>query len=667
MALQHSALRWASLAVFAASLGLVIAPARTDAFCADQGYRDDLLGEFPNLEIPVFLAVGGNSTVANSGVSKEDVARILIEVIARHNETVVAPKLVFGGFSNVELTPQTGSMPMANSVGSFSRGITVFGVSCDLLASGQVATPFLCNADTDDLLACAYQHINTNNEVIGVVGIVPAMCEFAANTTIEWSFADTDHDLHQTLQHEFGHILGLKHTNDVAAACPGIAGNDPVGNTGVMRTTNSAFLPLYRHWRRDDLDGLDFLWAHHAPAYEVIYWDDSSFPAAAAMSEVKSLAGMSAIRSPSLADAEQAGLQPIVTVDASRRVTFATLTAGGSVSEPPTPVDPGPLGTTVGSPAVAVGSDGADERVFVTWTADESFADETMSARWGLRDLAGGAWTHANAFELRTSRLTAGFDPTTQTWLIASLSLDSELSVSVLDYDGALLLEQESLGIAAYELGNPICGHDSSLCTMLFSDTELGGPNLARADFGVNIDPPAIDLVQSSYLGDQDVFGRLALARAGVEALRGVGGWYRFELGTDPEMGLDPVMPPASVLRQWPLTIGAKDGLHRLGYVAPVVCGDGYLQADEECDDGNELPGDGCDASCLLDGADSETGAETDSGATSDDGGVIVDDGCQCSSAAGDRRTVTTLLACLGLLALGGSLRRGRSGANAKV
>ena len=33
---------------------------------------------------------------------------------------------------------------------------------------------------------------------------------------------------------------------------------------------------------------------------------------------------------------------------------------------------------------------------------------------------------------------------------------------------------------------------------------------------------------------------------------------------------------------------------------APAVCGDGDVQADEECDDGNTRNNDGCDAACHV-------------------------------------------------------------------
>ena len=34
----------------------------------------------------------------------------------------------------------------------------------------------------------------------------------------------------------------------------------------------------------------------------------------------------------------------------------------------------------------------------------------------------------------------------------------------------------------------------------------------------------------------------------------------------------------------------------------PPVCGDGYRCWDEECDDGNTEPGDGCDENCEVEG-----------------------------------------------------------------
>ncbi len=74
------------------------------------------------------------------------------------------------------------------------------------------------------------------------------------------------------------------------------------------------------------------------------------------------------------------------------------------------------------------------------------------------------------------------------------------------------------------------------------------------------------------------------------------------------------------------------------GVTAPV-CGNGDLEGDEECDDGNNTDGDGCSASCQT-----EPAAETDcADGLDNDGDGLVDCGdpdCQgdpaCASTCGD-------------------------------
>ena len=68
-------------------------------------------------------------------------------------------------------------------------------------------------------------------------------------------------------------------------------------------------------------------------------------------------------------------------------------------------------------------------------------------------------------------------------------------------------------------------------------------------------------------------------------------------------------------------------------------CGDGVLQADESCDDGNSLDGDGCSAFCTVEGGWTCTGEPSvctlkcgngalDAGETCDDGDTADGDGC---------------------------------------
>ncbi len=63
--------------------------------------------------------------------------------------------------------------------------------------------------------------------------------------------------------------------------------------------------------------------------------------------------------------------------------------------------------------------------------------------------------------------------------------------------------------------------------------------------------------------------------------------------------------------------------------VDEYVCGDGDIDPGEECDDGNTTPGDGCDASCQ----DESTCGDgvRDAGEECDDGGNVAGDGCDAS------------------------------------
>ena len=68
----------------------------------------------------------------------------------------------------------------------------------------------------------------------------------------------------------------------------------------------------------------------------------------------------------------------------------------------------------------------------------------------------------------------------------------------------------------------------------------------------------------------------------------------------------------------------------------PPVCGNGVVEAGEECDDGNLVDGDGCDANCVL-GEVLCGNSVIDPGETCDDGNNDPDDGCgsQCATECG--------------------------------
>ena len=61
----------------------------------------------------------------------------------------------------------------------------------------------------------------------------------------------------------------------------------------------------------------------------------------------------------------------------------------------------------------------------------------------------------------------------------------------------------------------------------------------------------------------------------------------------------------------------------------PVVCGDGLIEGDEQCDDGNDVPGDLCDENCQIEIPDPVCGNMiVEEGELCDDGNLINDDGC---------------------------------------
>src|SRR5690606_20446340 len=55
------------------------------------------------------------------------------------------------------------------------------------------------------------------------------------------------------------------------------------------------------------------------------------------------------------------------------------------------------------------------------------------------------------------------------------------------------------------------------------------------------------------------------------------------------------------------------------------TCGNGHLDAGEECDDGNTLPGDGCSPDCVPEACGNGV---VDPGEVCDDGNNVSGDGC---------------------------------------
>lgn len=138
--------------------------------------------------------------------------------------------------------------------------------------------------------------------------------------------------------------------------------------------------------------------------------------------------------------------------------------------------------------------------------------------------------------------------------------------------------------------------------------------------------------------GDEEVFGALDIARAQQGTLRAVEGWHRVEVDFEIDGPIDPASPPliGASLRDWPLTIGGVANQHRLGAPFAVSCGNGVVQGNEECDDGNQVPGDGCDDQCMDDYGTGGTGTGGTGTGTGGTGGSELGPGEGCTCALGE-------------------------------
>lgn len=98
--------------------------------------------------------------------------------------------------------------------------------------------------------------------------------------------------------------------------------------------------------------------------------------------------------------------------------------------------------------------------------------------------------------------------------------------------------------------------------------------------------------------------------------------------------GLDHI-PTAAELAVWPASkifrLNAASG--RVNCVAPPepICGNGALEANEMCDDGNSTSGDGCSATCTTEVCGNAT---VDAQEQCDDGNTVSGDGCSATCTA---------------------------------
>jgi MYXO-CTERM domain-containing protein len=442
-------------------------------------------------------------------------------------------------------------------------------------------------------------------------------------------------DMAQVMLHEIGHTLGLSHSNNTKMSCEStgkIHGGPIMGANGVMQSTVPANFAAFRSWRRDDLEGLNYLYGSATDAFEIAWWDDATYPDYPSESLAQSLVGMEVSRSVAISNRTSSPFQALATVAPDGRVIHRLMDESGNLtpSLADAVVDPGPSGVTWAMPAIALGAQGSDDRIFVAWMADEMSDSNQVTLRVATRSIADMDWSFANhPDEFRVNRLSAGFLPEAEALVVSTmLPSTTEIRLALFDADGIPVGSTLTLaGLFAFDVGAPLC--EGTRCLMPFSESAFGGPGFGVVE--IQIDPRTFAAsVSSMEIRDELLtFGRLTLLEDTQELLGGTGE-RRFFLGNYP--GLQPA-PAAFMMNpdsDWPLGIGMwNDGQRRLFQPRAVVCGNGIIQAGESCDDANSLAGDGCDACVIEPGADSDVGDDEIGDATGDFPGEG-DDGCSC-------------------------------------
>ncbi|WP_146658020.1 VCBS domain-containing protein [Enhygromyxa salina] len=415
------------------AFSLIAFAERAEAYCVGPlDYASFWSNEFADLRVPVWVSISPIYPVSNTGESPEDVARILLEVIARHNESTRAPKLYFAGFTNESYNPAL--VPFG--VGAHSAlpaGITVHGLSCADLVP-------VCKGDA--ALACASFGIRGTGPASvfdDPVGFVLLDC--AENTP--WAL-DAYPDMAQVLFHELGHALALQHSDRTKAECE--AGNNihggPVGGTvAVMHTVPPASFVAYRSWRRDDVEGLEYIYGAAAPNYEISWWDDLTYPNYPNEASGSSLRDMGVSRTAVVSNRLTSGTQSIATTATDGRVLNLVLDEFGTESPANIAdrvVDPGPEGLAWSLPAVAMSEDDGQERVFVAWMAGEQQDSVMLTLRTAVRGSNSLVWQYSNYSEqVATNRLAAGYDQATDSFVVTTLDrVTTEIQILYFDGDG---------------------------------------------------------------------------------------------------------------------------------------------------------------------------------------------------------------------------------------
>lgn len=636
----------------ALGLGLVLAPAVAGAWCLVPGDYAAFWGaKFPDRRIPVYMAIGGPSTLLHSQLTSEQAATVLQRVIAVHNETVGTPTLYYAGVTKAELDAEGG-------LGDRPRGIVVDSFGC---SEGELPR---CDAGQ---LACTAMGGNSEALVAKArVTLVPPLC---GEAEVKWGLEHGQgKDVTRVLLHEFGHALGLGHVGGPVCAGPANA-----GVYGVMRRIVGNADPYARTWRSDDIAGLREV--HGAALRGGVYiWVDDVFPAAPAESE--RVAICAEMRTPPALTSLVAEDGPRETLligftDADDRVAMLEWDGAGFVAPVGgAVVDPSPAGTSLAPVGLAHSDAGGvgSPVVMMVWSSDDSPTVGSSRLRWGVRALAGGAWEYGyfvtpSGETQAGNRVAIGYDAASGRFLVVSVTDVAEPYVIVVAPDGTQVATvvpgaEEMAPIYAYDVGAPVCRADGegSRCRLpfvsgnhfLFSTRQMLQPGW------LDLTVVADSVVLSGRSGSELLAGHgLIDVAGGLGELRGAVGQQRFALADE---AVVPVVNRDTLDGgDWPLRIGshsrvAGETTYRVVGRRVGACGDGVVDCDEGCDDGNAVDGDGCSAACVSEveagttevsptGGGDEGGTSTTGAAGSSSGGLseVPGDaaGCGCASGGG--------------------------------
>jgi cysteine-rich repeat protein len=646
-----------TLGIYAATALLFLLPAQAHAYCAHVGMWDLFwMKRFPTLNVPVWVADGSEFGVQHTGRTPEEIAAIVQEVIARHNEANVGPRLYFAGTTAQEL-----DLTQADPSAKVPFGIYVHSVGCDILDANPDNGSFCKVTEAGSLVACGgITSIASKARIF----LRPAVCPSVSNAPFGMAKLE-GLEAPAVILHELGHTLGLGHTDE---PCVGTKGNGSDDTAGVMgRLLDVDERVATREWRKDDLDGLAFQYPNQDYQDQVIvYWDDSGFPQPPTDAALHRLELADPILRPMSVSGNFAGdIQLGVSVSLDNQVMFYVWDeyVGGIVEQDV--VEPSPMGLTYSSPAAAMGGEGGNETMFVVWHAGEGDVDYTGRLRWALRAVDGGPWSYGLAAkQVGAKRFGAGYDPATERYLIATLTdVASFVQLIEVNQQGEQVAMQIFGGVEAFDVGNVICAPNVNQrdCMIPYSRSEMGGPYLGWIE---------VDSKGVTSIVDVDAAPSLQLDGAqrdpAAESYAGVTGALRYTVADDRAGGLSdqPALSLPYSGEGWPFeaaeySVGGEQRTRVFarrfaacgngtlepgelcddgnpsssdGCVSPfcklAACGDGVLRSGvEECDDGNVDPSDGCDETCLLEAEDA--GTSGDAGALGDE------EDCNCRAPRG--------------------------------